>query len=294
MPLVSVLMPTYNNSLYLEDAIQCILSQTFKDFELIIINDASTDNTAEILTSINDKRVLVVNNKVNLGLIESLNIGLNLAKGKYIARMDGDDKCSLKKLELQVDFLEKNKHIGVCGTWAETFGNVNLKFSHPVDNDDIKSELLFNISLIHATMLARKSLFSLINNKYPQVLHAEDFALFSILKDYTLFANIPNYLYYYRVHDYSVSKKFSNIQVESTKKIYFKLLQNLNITANPKDLDLHFDISKGYIKIYSTRIVKAFLWLNKLKKQNSKLKIYDERSFRNAINKYYLNILKFK
>jgi glycosyltransferase involved in cell wall biosynthesis len=286
MPQVSVLMPTFNNASYIEKAIESILDQTYKDFELIIINDASTDDTENILKTFSDNRIVIINNDTNLGLIKSLNIGLNRARGIYISRMDGDDICRKDRLQLQVDFLQKNDNIGVCGTWAKTFGNVKHLFKHPISSDEIKSEMFFNSSLIHATMLIRRDLFSKINDQYPNELHAEDFSLFNILKDYTEFANIPDFLYFYRVHDESVSQQFSKIQKESTKQVYSVLLNKFEIKANTRQLNLHYDLSKGYIKIYNKRIFSAINWLFILKNRNKKFKIYNIDVFNKVIYKY--------
>ncbi|HGF9542707.1 TPA: glycosyltransferase family 2 protein, partial [Acinetobacter baumannii] len=121
--LVSVVLPAYNAELYLKEAIDSVLSQTFTDFELIILNDGSIDRTEEIILSYNDSRIVYVKNEKNLGLIGTLNKGINLAKGKYIARMDADDICLPERFKKQVDFLEKNNEIDLIGTNAIKINN---------------------------------------------------------------------------------------------------------------------------------------------------------------------------
>ena len=122
-PEISVIMSTYNREKWLPVAIDTILNQTFKDFEFIIINDGSTDKTAEVLSNYQrmDKRIRVITNETNLGLIASLNKGLDVAKGKYIARMDDDDKSVLTRFQLQHDFMEKNPSITVTGTRTRAY-----------------------------------------------------------------------------------------------------------------------------------------------------------------------------
>ncbi len=122
-PKVTVLMPVYNAEKYLKTAIESILKQTFSDFELLIINDGSTDGSEEIIRSFNDKRIRLFNNEQNLGIIKTLNKGLNLAKGEYIIRMDADDISLPDRLELQVKYMEENPGIGISGTQARIFGD---------------------------------------------------------------------------------------------------------------------------------------------------------------------------
>jgi glycosyltransferase involved in cell wall biosynthesis len=114
-PEISVLMSVYNAEQYLEKAIESILNQSFKNFEFLIINDASDDNSLNIINRFQDHRLHVYSNPVNLGLANSLNKGINLSQGKYIARMDADDIAVLSRLAIQYTFLEKNPHIDICG-----------------------------------------------------------------------------------------------------------------------------------------------------------------------------------
>src|SRR5437870_2690752 len=121
-PAVTVLMPVYNGARFLAGAMESVLGQTFGDFELLAINDGSSDQTAEILASSRDPRVRIVENGRNLDLIASLNKGLDLARGDYVARMDQDDLALPKRLEKQVHFLSASPRTGLCGTWFRTFG----------------------------------------------------------------------------------------------------------------------------------------------------------------------------
>ena len=119
MPKISVLMPVYNCELYVQEAIDSILNQTFIDFELLIIDDCSTDKTVEIINNYADKRIKLTTKPHNTGLTNSLNYGLSIAQGQYIARMDGDDVSVLDRFEKQVKFLDTNPDIILCGTWYQ-------------------------------------------------------------------------------------------------------------------------------------------------------------------------------
>ena len=126
MPKITVLMPVYNGEKYLRESVDSILNQTFTDFELLIINDGSTDSSMEILNSYSDSRIRIVTNEVNLRLIKTLNKGIDLATGEYIARMDCDDIADPKRLEIQLQYMEKHPDVAVCGTGVKAVSYTHL------------------------------------------------------------------------------------------------------------------------------------------------------------------------
>lgn len=173
-PTVSVVMSTYNRANMLPTAIESILNQTVKDFEFIIVNDGSKDNTAQVLDSYaqKDKRIKVITNETNLGLIESLNKGLDLAKGKYIARMDDDDKSVPTRFQLQIDFMEKNTDIAVTGT---TQFASNKALFVPVQKVDVEAsaEKLaviahYNVPILHPSAMIRSDFIKQHNIRYEK------------------------------------------------------------------------------------------------------------------------------
>lgn len=127
-PTVSVLMPVYNGAKYLHEAVKSILDQTYADFEFLIVNDGSTDDSEKIILSFKDPRIVIIKNEINIGLINSLNKGLTIAKGKYIARMDADDVAMPQRLELQVKEFNTNPNAIVIGT--DYFLLTDTKTSH--------------------------------------------------------------------------------------------------------------------------------------------------------------------
>ncbi|MFT4982891.1 MAG: glycosyltransferase involved in cell wall biosynthesis, partial [Bacteroidia bacterium] len=156
-PLVTVLMPVYNAENYVETAIQSILEQTYVNFELLVIDDGSTDGSATIINGIDDSRINYVKNDVNLKLITTLNKGLKLAKGKYIARLDADDIAEKTRLQEQVDFMEANVVVGLSGTWYTAFGTVNSTVRNPTSNQDIRFMALYQCPIIHPSTIFRTS-----------------------------------------------------------------------------------------------------------------------------------------
>ena len=147
MPKVTVLMPVYNGSKYLKAAIDSILSQSFTDFEFLIINDGSTDDSVKIINSYHDQRIKLIDNKINQGLVAVLNQGLKLAIGEYIARMDSDDFSTCNRLSQQVRFMDKHNDIGVLGSWVKIMkGSDEFLGRYFLNHEEIKANLLFMLN----------------------------------------------------------------------------------------------------------------------------------------------------
>lgn len=198
-PKVTVLMPVYNGEKYLKEAIDSILSQTFKDFEFLIINDGSIDNTQKIIEKYDDNRIRLINQK-NKGLSEALNIGISLSKGEFIARMDADDISEKNRLSEQVAFMNSHKDVGICGSNVELIDDSGRKVGHmmyPIEHEDIKAQMMFNCPLAHPTVIFRKSFLKLNNLKYHNI-KSEDYDLWERSVDLTKIVNINKYLLKYR------------------------------------------------------------------------------------------------
>ena len=221
-PLVSVVMSVYNDEVYLSDSIDSVLNQTFPNFEFLIINDGSTDLTELIIQSYDDPRIKLINNAKNLGLTKSLNIGLGLAKGKYVARMDGDDLSYKERFQLQFNFLEKNTDIDVCGTWFESFGIKSGVVKYPQYNNQIKATLFFCDCICHPSVFIRKESLDKYQIKYnEEFTFAQDYELWCRESKRLSFANIPQVLLKYRTHSKQVSTDKVSEQENFADKIYY-------------------------------------------------------------------------
>ncbi len=225
---VTVLMPVYNAEKYLAEAIESILGQTFRDFEFLIINDGSTDGSLEIIKSYTDSRIRLINNEENLKLIATLNKGIELAKGKYIARMDADDISLPQRLEKQYAYMEAHPEVGLLGSYIRTVGlennyDVHFKTTH----DEIKFKLFFDTHFPHPAALIRKSVLTDNNLVFEkEYIHAEDYALWNKMAEVTKLSILPEILVYKRTHPEQISKKFTPVQLEISSKIRNKLLKN--------------------------------------------------------------------
>ena len=290
-PLVTVLMPVYNGEKYLKKAIESILSQTFKEFEFFIIDDGSVDKSAEIIKSFNDARIRLESNRANLGLIKTLNKGLGMSKGKYIARMDCDDISLPNRLSAQVSFMEKHPEIGVCGSWVKIIGLKNEFINkYPQNNEEARAYLLFNTPLAHPAVIIRKSILESCQFKYDEKYkHAEDYELWSRIIDYAQISNIPKVLLHYRMHRESVSKKNSSEQAENSNKVRSKLLKDLGMSATTAELDIHRRFVRPDYFNSKEFINKLEIWLNKILSANKKTSIYKQESLIKIISSRWLN-----
>lgn len=203
---ISVVLAVYNGEKYLKEAIDSILSQTFRTFEFIIINDGSIDSTKEIILSYSDSRITYSENKTNKGLVYSLNQGLSLSKGKYIARMDADDIALPQRLQEQFDYMESNPETGICGSDVEAFYQDSKKrkvLKFPSKDIDIRSFAFFQTPFCHPTVFMRKAILDENNLTYPDCYRAEDYALWVELLKYTQGVNLSSVLVRYRKHEWS-------------------------------------------------------------------------------------------
>ena len=212
MPSISVLMPVYNAQTYLPEAIRSILSQRFENFEFLIFNDGSTDRSKEIIESFNDPRIIFIDFSFNQGYVALLNIGLQRAKGKYIARMDADNIAHPERFQKQFDFMEQHHEYIVCGTRFYVMGRQEIT-RLPLDNDDIKLGLLYITPFCHPSVMIRTEVLQHHNIFYDaDCMPAEDHELWCRLSDYGKFVNLPEILMHYRVHNTNISLKKRTLQ----------------------------------------------------------------------------------
>ncbi|MCF6298059.1 MAG: glycosyltransferase, partial [Flavobacteriaceae bacterium] len=204
---ITVILPIYNGMPFLKESVESLKQQTFQDFIVLLINNGSTDSTKEFISSINDDRFKYYElEKPNL--VKALNFGLQFVDTEFIARMDADDISHPKRFEKQIDFLESNKNIDVVGTQGKYIGctsNSELNINLPIYHEKIISTMLNNNhSIIHASILFRQSI---VKNKHlydENYFPCEDFELFLRLAKEVIFANLPDRLYFFRVHQYSI------------------------------------------------------------------------------------------
>ncbi|MCK9267047.1 glycosyltransferase [bacterium] len=199
---ITVLMAVYNGEKYVREAIESILSQTFKDFEFLIVDDGSDDSTPRILAEYKDSRIKIVRNPKNIGLAASLNTGIKLSSGKFIARQDADDISMPERLERQVSFIHNKKDIALVGTWVLTINSNGEKVDkviYPCDDATIRKNIVVRNQFAHGSVMYRKGAVVSAGCYNELFRFSEDYNLWLRLVEFGEAANIPEFLYKWRM-----------------------------------------------------------------------------------------------
>lgn len=210
-PQISVLLPVYNGAPYLEEAIQSILDQSYQNFELIIINDGSIDRSAEIIQKFSNYPRIRIYHQSNQGLAATLNRGIKISEGSFIARQDQDDISLPDRFMKQISFLERHPEVGMVGTWAEIWRNnkkTDTSHAHPSEYPVILFDILFDNPFVHSSVMIRREVFDTVGvyTTDPGRQPPEDYELWSrIIRQYKV-ANIPEILISYRSFDTGMSR----------------------------------------------------------------------------------------
>lgn len=223
-PRVSMLMPVYNGRRHLRTAVESVLNQTFKDFEYIIIDDGSTDDTWDILSEYAtwDQRIRLVRNEQNMGVTGSLNKGVALARGDYIARQDADDVSLPHRLDRQVQYMDIHPNVGLVGTWAQLIyedGNQGETVTSSTMAGVIRWTLLFGNCFVHPSVMLRKTVLRQIGTYDPQRPHAEDYDLWSRMSFTIPLTNLPEVLVHKRLGASRVSSRHLQVQEETAIQV---------------------------------------------------------------------------
>ena len=236
-PTVSVILPVYNAAKYLRRAMESILGQTFTDLELIVVDDGSTDGSADVMRMIHDGRVKLLV-KAHAGIVSALNMGLEAARGEFIARQDADDYSHRRRLEMQVRFLAKRSDVGVCGTDVFVFSDSHRQVvKWPHDPDECRFYALTGPPVCHATVMMRKALLDDHGLRYSaEFPHAEDFELWSRMVGLTGFANVRRVLYHNHMHGRQVTQTHAGESEASRSALAQRQLSPLGVRLSDDEV----------------------------------------------------------
>lgn len=227
MPRLTVLMPTYNVAPWVEEAIQSVLNQTYRDFELLVVDDASADNTLERVRGINDPRIRIAAFPDNVGLAENLNRGLDLIETELVARMDGDDIAEPDWLETGVKVLDSKAEVGICSFGFQFFGTKSSLVRFPEHNEDSKAQMLFGCTVI--VPVFRKAIFTDNHLRYStEAFPAEDYMMWANAYRVTQVYNVQRTLFHYRTHPMQISTSRREAQIVKSNEVRLKMLEWLN------------------------------------------------------------------
>jgi len=232
MSLIDVIMPVFNGEKYLSQAINSILSQTYTKFTLYLINDCSNDGSYRVMKSFKDERIVLIDNETKLGISGSINKVIKFSKGEFIARMDCDDIADNRRLELQLEFLKKNKEYGMVGSsyyrLSPSGFKIGTKSFHPLIHNDIVWKMFFKNAFTHPSVMIRKSSLVENNLEYDESFStSQDYELWSRFIVKSKSANIAQPLLKLRIHNNSVSSKFGELQANNSAAISYRYISRL-------------------------------------------------------------------
>lgn len=233
MPKISVVMPAYNAEKYIAESINSILGQTYGDFEFIILNDCSQDRTEEIILSYDDPRIIYLKNEKNLGVAATLNKGLAIAKGEYIARMDADDISMPERFEKQAVYLDKNEDIVVLGCSIEQFsGEKNLGIRRfASDAGAMALDMLFACGLAHPSVMMRTDVIRDLGGYDKEFNGLEDYDLWCRVLEKHNITTLPDILLRYRIHGSQVTQNPSARHLEQMRMLKTRQIQQIGLDS---------------------------------------------------------------
>ena len=295
-PKVSVIIPVYNREKYVGEAIDSILAQSFTNFELLLIDDGSTDGSIEIMKSYTDPRVRLVRNEHNLGIPKTRNKGLQLARGDYIAILDSDDTALSDRLVKQVAFLDRYKDYALLGSWATQMDEEGRPLEKGkrqfVSSGEVKSHLLFRCWLPHSSIMVRAAILQAYGYREQYVL-CSDFDLFVRLARKHQLGHLPEPLVRHRVHEGSITRQKVQLTKDKDLEIVSAQLIELGVEFTTPDLDRHLLLSfmRKFQFIPDRQYLRwAEAWLLKLQAANHRALCYPEDSFARVVGEKWLKV----
>lgn len=292
MPKLSITVPAYNRENYIGPCLESLLNQSFTDFEIIVVNDGSTDKTVEIIESYKDSRIKLYHNEQNRGIVYTRNRGFELSKGEYIAILDSDDISVQGRLQKQVTFLDQNLKVGLVGGFAEVIdengqSEGKVWFSN-FDQKKLNTRLFFENCIAQSSVMLRKSALPnpAYRSEYPP---SEDFDLWVQISRNWEVCNIPEVLIQYRVHSKNISKEENSVQIQNANKIL--LYQAEELIGEPlteKEKTCHISLMKNNFD-KTDDMIAVHKWAYKIIEANKNSHKYPETEFVHLLSEKWIH-----
>ena len=280
-PIVSVIMPVYNAEKYVGEALASLVRQTFDNFEILVVDDGSTDSSIKVVEGSDDPRVRIVRHSRNCGLAAARNTGLVAARGAYIAWLDADDVCHPSRILDQVKYLESNADLAMCGTWIKTFGrNAGEQWRYPTDDSTVRATMLFNCAFATSSVMLRRNVLS--NNdvwfdaSFPL---AEDYDLWERLLRIARAGNIPRSYVSYRLHIGQTSANAIMRMRLGKWRVQERQLRRLGLLPSAQEQDIHTRLGFHQYAEDDQFIERAKSWLERLAEANRATAVYPSAAF---------------
>lgn len=291
IPRVSVVMPVYNVASYVEATITSVLAQTFADFELLVLDDCSTDNTVAIVRAICDPRVKLIQNQRNLGRAGTDNEALVYVQGEFIAKMDGDDVCHPTRLAKQVALLDRRPDVNVVGTWMQNFGASTYLNKYPITPAAAQVLTLFTLPTGNPSVMLRARLFREQGMKYDADLRqTEDYDFFARYVRELRVATLPEALIQYRVPPDTVKKSILSERATVSDEVRERLLDSWGLKFTKRELALHNAIAMLDRPLGDLQLAEVELWLRKLIQHNDEQPLFEAEALRQGLGERWFEI----
>ncbi len=287
-PLLSVLMPVYNCAPFLQESVSSVLNQDFRDFELILVNDGSTDTSAEVLSAFSDSRIRIVTHPENRGLIPALLTGLAQCRGRFIARMDCDDYCLPQRFSTQLNFLQQHPEVGVCGSAMQLFPKKG-KWLYPETHEEIKAQLLFSCCMGHPSVMMRREVFD--THTYDmRYLYAEDYGLWFELAPHTRLHNLPEVLINYRIHPQQISSHIRSEQQKTCDRIREEMLSRYFPECTVSQKAIHQKLARLDYPLHEKFLHEATQWLEYLWQENLRNRQFENSALQKVLSNKFTDL----
>lgn len=284
-PLISVIMSTYNEARYIRQSLDSILHQSEKDFEIILIDDCSQDETVQIIQRIQDERIRLICNSENLGLTKNLNIGLGLAKGKYIARMDGDDISVPDRFKKQEAYMEAHPEIMLVGCQTKNFGESSLVWRLKDDSEELKVRMLIRPVYAHPGFFMRRELID-AGYRYDESFRtAQDYEFASRVAERNSIGLVEEVLLYYRVHRKQVSNQAGEEQFSNADRVRERSWERVGMQFSEEQKKLMQKIIREERDVSVDTLLACGEVLGKIVEANRKTEVYEQEVLEKTLKK---------
>lgn len=292
-PLVSVAVPVHNGERYLRECVQSVLRQTLSDWELVLVDDGSTDGSASIAREFSDRRIRWEAHGSQRGQTAARNTAAQLARGRYVAVLDQDDSCFPSRLAEQVSFLEKNPDYAAVSAWKakiDAHGKLIRRDSKSImSSDELGSVLVFKMAFVHPATMFRRDVLS----DYPhdeEYITANDYELMVRLSEKEKLWNLPRVLLAYRSHGENLSYKRAARAREEERRVIERQLDRIGVAFGDEDVERHLLLSKKDIEIDREFLESSEKWLRRLCAANDESRYREPAAFRSICAHRWLNI----
>ncbi|WP_400190228.1 glycosyltransferase family 2 protein [Hymenobacter sp. B81] len=290
-PKVSVLLPVYNVGPYIRETITSILAQTFTDFELIVVDDLSTDNTVEVVQSFTDPRVQLLRNARNLGRAGTDNAGLEAVRGQYLAKMDGDDLCHPERLARQVAFLDQHPEVNMVGSWAQNFGASKYCHHYPEQPADAQVLTLFTLPTANNAVMMHTSLFREQGMTYDASLRqSEDYDFFVRYIRQIRLHNLQEALVYYRIPESVHKKVILHERANVADDVRALLLREWNLRVTEREMRVYNTISMHGRTLGDITLSEVEALLQKMLAHNQHTPLFDQAALRRGLGERWFEV----